>query len=220
MSTPWEKATELMILYDCGKPVDIIPAQGNGYQRHTADNCPTRMEKVSVRTLDVENQSLRADLLTANVTLHQYMKVEMGTKLLLHDDAVRGCLLLFWLSPLPLSLALSSSVIAASSSSLANTPTSVQLSSINDTLSSILPSAFSGVNSLPNDICNSSSIIDPFRGHSLRDDPGTFCTGDSTCRFVVLLNFILLLHDAIRIRHSNIHKIRPNTPTLHRSTYN
>ena len=35
MSTPSEKDTEFLIFCDCGMLADIIPAQGDRYQRHT-----------------------------------------------------------------------------------------------------------------------------------------------------------------------------------------
>ncbi|KAJ8446519.1 hypothetical protein Cgig2_027481 [Carnegiea gigantea] len=47
------------------------------------DDCLTRADKISVRNLQVQNRSLRADLLTATATLRRYMDAEMSVKLLL-----------------------------------------------------------------------------------------------------------------------------------------
>ena len=52
------------------------------------DDCLTRAKKISITTLEAENRSLRADVLTTTATLHRYMEDEMGVKLL--HNAIRG----------------------------------------------------------------------------------------------------------------------------------
>jgi len=45
----------------------------------------TRAEKISVMSLEVENRSLRADVLTTVATLRWYMDAEKGVNILLHE---------------------------------------------------------------------------------------------------------------------------------------
>ena len=49
------------------------------------DHNLTSVEEIFMRTFEVENQSLRADVLTATTTLRQYIDAEMGLKFLLQD---------------------------------------------------------------------------------------------------------------------------------------
>ncbi|KAJ8428009.1 hypothetical protein Cgig2_032346 [Carnegiea gigantea] len=91
---------ELVIYCDCDWPADIISIQGDKYQRHLrkckhfqwVDDRLTRADKISVRNLQAENRSLRADLLTATATLRRYMDAEIGVELLI-NDGIRGQLM-------------------------------------------------------------------------------------------------------------------------------
>ncbi|KAJ8441663.1 hypothetical protein Cgig2_019050 [Carnegiea gigantea] len=90
MSTTYEKDTKLMILCDCGQPADIIPAQGETYRRHTVcskwvDHRMTRVEKISVTTLQAQNRALRADVLTATATFRRYMEAHVGVNVVVQD---------------------------------------------------------------------------------------------------------------------------------------
>ncbi|KAJ8433775.1 hypothetical protein Cgig2_025938 [Carnegiea gigantea] len=62
MSTPYEKDRELMILCDCGQPV----RQCRHFQ--WVNHRMTKIEKISVMTLQAQNRALWADVLTATAT--------------------------------------------------------------------------------------------------------------------------------------------------------